>query len=44
MPKLAKPEAKSDTLFRQPQLDRETRFQTGRPAFKEYPTRLPGFS
>jgi hypothetical protein len=40
----AKPEAKSGTLFRQPQLDRETRSQTGHPAFKEYPTRLPGFS
>jgi hypothetical protein len=38
------PEAKPGTLFRQPQLDRETRSQTGRPAFKEYPTRLPGFS
>jgi predicted CoA-substrate-specific enzyme activase len=39
----AEPEAKPGTLFRQPQLDRETRSQTGRPAFKEYPTRLPGF-
>jgi hypothetical protein len=42
-PNPAKPEAKSGTLFRQPQLDRETRSQTGHPAFKEYPTRLLGF-
>jgi len=40
----AKPEDESGTLFRQPQLDRETRSQTGHPAFKEYPTRLLVFS
>jgi hypothetical protein len=30
-------------FFGQPQLDREMRSQTGRPAFKEHPTRLHVF-